>query len=477
MRVMQSGSHGADRDADHQGDLAVAQVVAVAEQDHLAMERAERGDGPLEIDPHEVIDRRLARGHLRRFDVGEEFPIPAPPPEPVDRPMAGGPEQPHPERSRIGQFADPPIDREPEFLIEVVGPVAHQTGQIATGRRAEPIEERGEGLLVAGLAADDQDPEPELATAPRKGGGQGVVVSSGIVSKGRVGAAESSLGQRATVCYEVSTLVVSPMPRPQHLLLFLAVFAPPLAAQRLADQALADTSFQWINRKAPGFRVHFAAGSYPAAHQDSLIARLAPAIAADRALINGPVRSEPIDVFFIASRDQMRRATGFGVTGFADPQGRGVFLVTNPGWRAFERHELMHVVAVDSWGRAAAGSDWLIEGLAQMADSRCGGHSNEAMMLGLVVRHGWIPLDTMLTAFRQQDDLRAYLQAAAFTAWFREHAGVVAVRTAWRRGATPATVLAGRSLADWWQAWRDGLDATSGVTGAELDRIETKGCG
>lgn len=262
-----------------------------------------------------------------------------------------------------------------------------------------------------------------------------------------------------------------------RLLLLLALVAPPLAAQRLADRALADTTFGWISRDVPGFRVHFAANSYPAAHQDSLIARLAPALAADRALINAPPITGPIDVFFIASRDQMRRATGYGVTGFADTQGRGVFLVTNPDWRAFERHELMHVVSTESWGRAADGNAWMLEGLAQMADGHCGGHTNTAVMLGLVARHGWIPLDTMLTAFRQQNDLRAYLQAAAFLGWFREHAGVAAVRTAWQHGVTPTTVLDGRSLASWWGDWRGQLDDRTAVTGAELDRIEGHGCG
>ncbi len=268
-----------------------------------------------------------------------------------------------------------------------------------------------------------------------------------------------------------------PRPRLQLVLLLLGSLAPPLAAQRLADQALADTTFEWITRAAPGFRVHFAADTYAAAHQDSLVARLGPALAADRALIDAPGDPEPIDVFFIESRDQMRRAVGYGVTGFADTQGRGVFLVTNPDWRAFERHELMHVVAVDRWGRAAAGNDWLLEGLAQMADGHCGGHTNTAVMLGLVARHGWIPLDTMLTAFRQQNDLRAYLQAAAFSGWLREHAGVAALQTAWQQPDTPAMALARRPLAAWWADWRAQLDGSTAVSSAELDRIEAGGCG
>src|SRR5215216_6854034 len=59
----------------------------------------------------------------------------------------------------------------------------------------------------------------------------------------------------------------------------------------LAAAALADTSFKWIERQASGFRVYFLADSYPAAHQDSLLARLPKALAQTRELIQAPRRS------------------------------------------------------------------------------------------------------------------------------------------------------------------------------------------
>ncbi|MFL5534751.1 MAG: hypothetical protein ACJ8AP_03520 [Gemmatimonadales bacterium] len=109
----------------------------------------------------------------------------------------------------------------------------------------------------------------------------------------------------------------------------------------------------------------------------------------------------------------MRALTGVGATGFAQPSARAVFLVTNPEWRAFERHEIMHVVAGQTWGSTGPDSDWLQEGLAQAADGACAGYSNSEVALALAQRHGWIPLSSVIGAFRQQPDVRAYLQAAA----------------------------------------------------------------
>ncbi|HKP50340.1 MAG TPA: hypothetical protein VJU17_10025 [Gemmatimonadales bacterium] len=245
----------------------------------------------------------------------------------------------------------------------------------------------------------------------------------------------------------------------------------------LAAAALANTSFKWIERQTPGFRVYFLADSYPAAHQDSLLARLPKALAHARKLTQSPPLVGPIDLFFIESRPQMAALTGFPATGFAQPAARAVFLVTNPDWRAFERHEIMHVVAGQSWGAAGPDTDWLQEGLAQAADGACAGHSNADVALALARRHGWIPLGSVLSAFRQQPDLRAYLQAAAFTDHLLKHFGSESLKTLWRNGSQPGTVIGGRSLASAEEEWKEQLSAAHRLSRATLARVESKGCG
>lgn len=270
-------------------------------------------------------------------------------------------------------------------------------------------------------------------------------------------------------------------PRRFFLLLWLA-FLPVLSPQAqepagLAASALADSSFTWIHRGLAGVRVYFLAGSYPAAHQDSLLARIPAAVSHARALIDAPPLTGPIDLFFIETRAQMTALIGARATGLAQPSTRTVFLVTNPDWRAFERHEIMHVVAQHAWGPPAPGSDWLQEGLAQAAEGVCAGYSNADVMLALTTRHGWIPLDTMLTRFRAQPDLRAYLQAAAFAGYLLQHFGPGPLEELWRRGSRRDSLIRGRPLAFLERRWREELRTRHHVPATTLRAVESKGCG
>jgi hypothetical protein len=258
------------------------------------------------------------------------------------------------------------------------------------------------------------------------------------------------------------------------------LFARTLEAQApagLAASALADSSFAWIRRNIPGFRVYFAADSYPAAHQDSLLQRLPRALSHARALIKAPELHAPIDLFFIESRAQMTSLIGGRATGFAQPSTRTVFLVTNPDWRAFERHEIMHVIAHHAWGPLAPGNDWLNEGIAQAADGLCAGYSNEDVALALTAGHGWIPLDTLLTRFRAQPDLRAYLQAAVFVDYLLERFGAAAVAKLWRLGSRPDSRIGGQTLAAIERRWREELRPGRRVTAHTIEAVESKGCG
>jgi hypothetical protein len=137
----------------------------------------------------------------------------------------------------------------------------------------------------------------------------------------------------------------------------------------------------------------------------------------------------------------------------------------------------MHVVAWHAWGPPAANSAWLQEGLAQAADGQCGDHTNETVLRGLTARRGWIPVEDVLANFRDQPDLRAYLQAAAFVRYLLEAYGPAALSELWREGATPDTLLGDRSLATVEQQWRVRVAAGQLPSASQLADIEEMGCG
>jgi hypothetical protein len=262
--------------------------------------------------------------------------------------------------------------------------------------------------------------------------------------------------------------------------LILLAFAKPIQAQApagLAAAALAHPAFSWLSRSAPGFRVYFLADSYPAQHQDSLLARLPPAARYARQLLGVEALTDPIDLFFVESRAQMTALVGGRATGFAQPSARAVFLMTNPTWRAFERHEIMHVIAGQSWGRPGANTDWLQEGLAQAADGRCAGYSNAGVLLALTARREWIPFADVVTNFRAQPDLRAYLQAAVFVDHLLGRLGPVRLKRMWQGGTAVDMEVDGRKLSAIEAEWRAGLRDSIQPSPEELSVIESKGCG
>lgn len=246
----------------------------------------------------------------------------------------------------------------------------------------------------------------------------------------------------------------------------------------LARLALQRSDFRWITRTAPGLRVHFLVGSYPALHQDSLVARVGVARDADLALLDQPAYRRTLDVFFVESRPQLRSLIGQRATGFADLDSAGVFLVTNPEWRAFERHEIMHILATAAWGRPAEPGAWIQEGLAQFADGACGGYTNDAVAAALIQRDGVIPLDTLVTRFRALNDLAAYLEAASLVGYMYHTYGLAAVRRLWKDGVGAVRSVMRRSLDDLEKDWRASLPVGGELPPAErIEVIRKHGCG
>ena len=264
-----------------------------------------------------------------------------------------------------------------------------------------------------------------------------------------------------------------------QLLASLCLIPGALAAQEpqgLARAALDNPAFTWVRQDSPHLRVYFLAESYPAAHQDSLV-RLAEAARTHGLELLGVTRfDDAVDVFFVERRAQMNSLVGFSVTGFAHRDARAVFLVANPEWRAFERHELMHVLAHHAWGPAA--EEWIEEGLAQFADGRCGGYALDAVVVALAGRGGYVPMDTLVARFRQLNDLAAYLQAASMAGYLYQHHGRDAARAVWQRGAGTLGQLTGEAPAAFAESWWRWVRARAQpVPQNDVAVIRRKGCG
>ena len=247
---------------------------------------------------------------------------------------------------------------------------------------------------------------------------------------------------------------------------------PSMEAQRI----LRDERFEWVTIRSPHARIHFPAGSFAAAHRDVLPGRVEEArrdvlgrlgIADDAATLN---------VFYVDGRRDMKELVDSPVTGFAYYQDATVVLVFNAEWRAFERHELTHVVTHAAWpdtsGAAAA------EGLATYVDGECGGEPNGRVARAILDRGEMIPLSVLTADFRHQNDLVAYMQAAGIVEFVATERGTGALRSLWSDGLEAAPDLLGMSPSEFDARLAQWLTETyQPVSGDTWTAIRGRGCG
>jgi hypothetical protein len=278
------------------------------------------------------------------------------------------------------------------------------------------------------------------------------------------------------------------MPKTSH---YLVLFLPPALAcdgtprffypdqpVGLAAAALRDTAFTWQTRETEHFRVHFQSDSYAAAHQDEFLQDAEEARAIGLRVIGEKDFISRIDVFHLASRDHMKRITGYPVRGWADPAARAVLLVRSSTANQGERHEITHVLSHAFWGpsRDWLTTGWMSEAVATYAGGPCSGYSIDEIAAYLDRQGELIPLDSLARGFRSYNDLVAYLQAGSFIGYVHETYGVQPIRALWERGFEGFEAILGKSPAAADAEWRENLRAKYPEPNIDWAPLKKAGC-
>jgi len=264
-------------------------------------------------------------------------------------------------------------------------------------------------------------------------------------------------------------------------LLFLLALAGCQAGPEAVDEGpnvrriLRDDRFDWVTVEADGFRIHFPSGSFAESQERLLPGR---AEEARRTVLSrlAAEYAEPVDLFYLDSREDMERLTGRPVTGFSYFEDRAILLVFNDRWKPFERHELTHIVTMDSWPNPAGPA--VTEGVATYVDGRCGGYENGRIVRTMLDRESLIPLETLAADFREQDDLIAYLQAGSIIDFMVHRRGPEAIHVLWKGGLGAAPGLLRDStdeFQDEFETWL--LSTYDPVPPASWQAIREGGCG
>src|SRR5262245_38403781 len=115
------------------------------------MDRRQRRHRLAQLRTVERVDLLLGARALVRdvvLDVHELLGVALFPSEKVDRAMPRGAVEPRAKRSRIRERSQVAVDREPDFLLHIVGAVAYDAAEIPVRSLVEFVEESRERALV-----------------------------------------------------------------------------------------------------------------------------------------------------------------------------------------------------------------------------------------------------------------------------------------------------------------------------------------
>jgi hypothetical protein len=225
-------------------------------------------------------------------------------------------------------------------------------------------------------------------------------------------------------------------------------------------------------------RVHYLEDTYAGRDPSALVQR----VEGSRSDVLGRLgisKFRPtLDVFYVESRSDMERLTGYPVTGMSYSQDHMVALVFSEEWRAFEHHEIAHVISRTVWGEPGPPEAPALEGVAVFVDGDCAGYPVGRVVRTMYDRQILLDMDRLFGSFRAEDDLVAYLQAGSLFEFVAASGGIEAVREVWESGLAGAPSTLGLDPPEFERRWLIELESEwDPVPDAAWNEIRDEGCG
>lgn len=225
----------------------------------------------------------------------------------------------------------------------------------------------------------------------------------------------------------------------RHLILalLLMVFVTNVMGQPTDDfvqKALDDSTFIWLSSSSDRVRIFYPKGSFAEKHRMTLLRSVQTAVDEVLKLLDEPAYEPLLNVFYLESRDEMKRIVGRPYSGFSNWTANGIFIVVNPEWRSFEKHEFAHVVTMGGWGSPDVTSHWMIEGIAVHVDGWCREYTVDEMASHLLSNDQLPSLPELFDDFANLGEIRAGFFAASFIGFIRNTYGMPKLRTLWLNG-------------------------------------------
>lgn len=233
---------------------------------------------------------------------------------------------------------------------------------------------------------------------------------------------------------------------------------------------LSHEAFTWDSVTTPQFTMYMVRDSFIVVHALDYYREVELALTDALRTLGEPEFPFPVRVFVTRSRDDIELLTGYGTLGWGDSVSLTAAVVASDVCRPLFRHELMHVVSIRLWGLPFARRDsgdtqhvfgfdrgsWLREGLAAAAENLWVRYSYRGMAAQWHAEGGMIPLDSLVNAFAQYDDLITYVQSGMLVEYLLTTYGRARFRKLWREGIDGMSRIYGkevRAIEREWHAW------------------------
>lgn len=246
----------------------------------------------------------------------------------------------------------------------------------------------------------------------------------------------------------------------------------------LVTRALEDSAFTWRSSEAKGVRIYYQAGSFAERHRAMLLRSAAGALEEALECLEEPEYGRLLRVFYVDSREQMQRIVGQPVTGFANWSASGVFVVFNPEWRSFEKHEITHVLTMELWGDPNTGSRWMIEGIPIYCDGWCREYTVDQIAFHLLSSGDLPPLKKFFDDYATLGEIRGGFYAASVIGFIRRTYGAEALRALWVNGHGGLRESIGVDADELEASWKSYLRSkVSADVKVDIETIQRLGCG
>lgn len=262
------------------------------------------------------------------------------------------------------------------------------------------------------------------------------------------------------------------------LLIVLATNALGQTTDNFVRKALNDSTFTWMSSSSDGIRIFYQKGSFAEKHRMMLLRSIKTTVDEVLEFLEEPAYEQVLNVFYLASRDEMERIVGRSYSGFSNWTANGIFLVLNPEWRSFEKHEFAHVVTMGVWGAPDITSRWMIEGIAICCDGWCREYTVDEVAYYLLSNNQLPPLQELFDSFANLGEIRAGFYAASFICFIHHTFGAQKLRYLWLNGTVSLKELLGEDLNQLENSWKLYLEQNVRKDiQVDLDTINKLGCG